>query len=51
MKRILEGLIAIGCLIVIGCLRSRQRPSYPFDATDVPGDYVLNGDGWWDPHP
>ena len=27
------------------------RPHYPFDAPNVPGDYVLRGDGWWVPHP
>ena len=28
-----------------------RRPSYPLDAKDVPGDYVLCGDGRWYPHP
>ena len=27
------------------------RPRYPFDSKDVPGDYVLCGDGWWYPNP
>ena len=29
----------------------KRLPKYPFDAKDVPGDYVLRGDGWWVPHP
>ena len=32
-------------------LKADRRPIYPFDAKDVPGDYVLRGDGWWVPHP
>ena len=28
-----------------------QRLRYPHDAKDVPGDYVLRGDGWWYPPP
>ena len=28
-----------------------QRPCYPLDAENIPGDYVLRGDGWWCPHP
>ena len=28
-----------------------RRSSYPFDAKDVPGDYVLAGDNRWYPHP
>ena len=35
---------------VIGS-RSKRLPSYPFDAKDVPGDYVLRGDSLWVPHP
>ena len=29
----------------------KRRPSYPHDATNVPGDYVLAGDNRWYPHP
>ena len=29
----------------------KRLPRYPLSAKDVPGDYVLRGDGWWVPHP
>ena len=29
----------------------KQPLRYPHDAKDVPPGYVLNGDGWWYPHP
>ena len=32
-------------------LDDQGRTCYPFDAKNVPGNYVLRGDGWWCPYP
>ena len=37
--------------VVIVAYRPEPRECYPFDSKNVPGDYVLRGDGWWCPHP
>ena len=39
------------CMSAEGVDVDERRPSYPADAKDVPGDYVLKGDGRWYPHP
>ena len=36
-------------LMLIAACCTKHRPRYPFDAKNVPGDYVLRGDGWWCP--
>ena len=41
---------ASGELMSVAKLQQRL-PSYPFDAKDVPDDYVLRGDGLWVPQP
>ena len=41
------GLIVEGITI----RASKPEPRYPLGAEDVPGNYVLKGDGYWYPHP
>ena len=41
-------IVVVAVLVLIAaCGRPRQQPCCPFDAKNVPADYVLRGDGWW----